>query len=202
MMPNSPSATTRAATLPLRNVAIEKSRGSRSVERPSRARRRDQATNAIRDAPLAAAERRIQERQRARQHHRSAHALHETGEDQQVAGRREGRRDRGPGEQDDADQQQSSSPDAVGERAEQQQQRREHERVGLLHPLHLRRGDLQVVDDRRDRHVHDRGVDDDQGDREADEDETEPAPARDIRNESLAYLAKSPYESPVRKSRP
>lgn len=47
MMPNSPSATTSAATLPLRNVAIENSRGSSRAGRPARPRWRDQSTNTI-----------------------------------------------------------------------------------------------------------------------------------------------------------
>jgi hypothetical protein len=49
MIPNSPSATTRAAMLPLRKVAMEKRRGSSRVGRPRCAWRRDHVTK-----PMAA----------------------------------------------------------------------------------------------------------------------------------------------------
>ena len=93
-------------------------------------------------------------------------------------------------EDHDADQQHPASAEPVGEAAEDQQQRGEDERVRLLHPLHLRRGDAEVVDDRRDRDIDDRGVDDDQRHRDADEDEADPAASMKIsRLISLAYLA-------------
>ena len=132
-----------------------------------------QTANAMR--ALAPAEGGVEERERRRQHQGAADALDEPGQDQQFAGARERRADGGEGEDDDAGEQHPSPSDPVGEAAEDQQERSEHEGVRLLHPLHLGGGDPEVVDDRGDRDVDDRRVDDDQRHGDADEDESCPA---------------------------
>jgi len=129
------------------------------------------------DAALAASERRIDDRQCRRQDHRPADSLRETREDQHPAVRCERREHRGRREDDDADEHHAPSSETIRQTAEHEEQGGEHQRVRLLHPLHLGRGDTQIVHDRRNRHIHDRRIDDDQRHGDADEDQAHPAQA-------------------------
>ena len=129
-------------------------------------------------AAFASTERRVDDRQCRGQDHRPADALDQPCQDQHPAVGSERRQHRGRGEQRDADEHHPPAPESIGQAPEHQQQGREDEGVRLLHPLHLGRGDPEIIDDRRDGDVDDRRVDDDQRDGDADEDQTDPAKTR------------------------
>jgi hypothetical protein len=111
---------------------------------------------------VLAAEGGVDDRECRRQHHGPADALDDARQDQGVAGRRDPRQDRREREHRDTDDEEPSTPDPIGHGAEQHEQRGEDERVRLLHPLHLRGGDLQFIDDGGDCDVDDRRIHDDQ----------------------------------------
>ena len=68
---------------------------------------------------------------------------------------------RGQAEQDQAGDEHPPPPEQVGQAAAQQQEAAEGEHVGVDHPRQVVLRKLQVRADRRQRHVHDRGVEDD-----------------------------------------
>ena len=80
-------------------------------------------------------------------------------EDQGRAVGRRGAEDRGEPERRDSDQEEPPGAEEVAERAADEQQRAEGEEVGVDHPLLERETAAEVVLDGRQRHVHDRGVD-------------------------------------------
>ena len=92
--------------------------------------------------------------------------------------------------------------DHVSDAPERDQQRREHQRVDRVRPLGGRRRGVQVADDRRDRDVDDRRVDDDHRHAERDERHRQPAAAVCPSGAALAYaftggmMACSRYLSP------
>jgi len=96
------------------------------------------AEDAERDAALGAVERLGDQRQRGREHHRAADALH--GPEQVELQRRAGEaaRSRGQREDDQADREDAPAAEQVGERAGCQQEGREAEGVGVDHPLEVR----------------------------------------------------------------
>ena len=65
-------------------------------------------------------------------------------EDQDLAVRREGRRERAAGEHDEADDEHAATAEAVAERGAGEQQDRERQRVGVDHPLELLERGAQV----------------------------------------------------------
>jgi hypothetical protein len=67
------------------------------------------------------------------------------------------------------------APDAVADRGGRQQQNREGERVGVDDPRQAVPGEAERVLDRRQRDVHDRGVEHDHELRRREHDEREPA---------------------------
>ena len=73
----------------------------------------------------------------------------------------------------------ASPADQVAEAAGQQQQAAERDQVGVHDPGQARLGEAEVVLDRRQRHVHDRPVEDDHQHPGAEHVEGEPAPFRD-----------------------
>ena len=133
-----------------------------------------------RSAPLTrVAEDVGQDRQRGRHDQRPADA-HErpAGHQLQGARRQRGRR-RADGEQDDADLQGALAAEPVAEAARRQQQSGEHERVGIDDPLDLAVRGVEIADQRRDRHVEDRVVHDDDQQGEAQHAERPPPPRVD-----------------------
>ncbi len=70
-------------------------------------------------------------------------------------------RDRSEPEDDHAELERAAAAEAVAERAGREQQAREHERVRVDDPLQLAVGRVEVADERRDRDIEDRVVDDD-----------------------------------------
>ena len=80
-------------------------------------------------------------------------------DDQRRPVRRGRAEDRGDAERDDADQEDPPLPEEVAERAADEDQRAEREQVGVDDPLLEREPAAEVVLDRGQRDVHDRGVD-------------------------------------------
>jgi hypothetical protein len=119
-----------------------------------------------------------EQRERRRHDQRRAGAHRGAGEDEpaDVAGvGRAGRRDREDGE---AAEQHPPAAEPVAERAGQQQQPREHERVRVDDPLQLADVRVQVERERRQRDVDDRVVDHDDEQAQAEHRERRPALAR------------------------
>ena len=81
------------------------------------------------------------------------------GEDQQLDRRRERAQQRGDAEPGDADREHAPLAVQVGERAGDEDQRREREQVGVRHPLLAGEPAAEVVGDGRQRDVDGRGVD-------------------------------------------
>ncbi len=102
-----------------------------------------------------------QQRERRGHDERGARAHHRAGRDQPVDAARVGGRERGDAEHREPAQQRAAAPVAVPERAGQEQQPREHERVGVDHPLQLGHVRVEVTHERGERDVDDRVVDDD-----------------------------------------
>ena len=81
--------------------------------------------------------------------------------DQPDRGLREPAPERGEREEHEADHEHAPAPEPVGEPPAQQQEAAEGERVSVDDPREVRPREVQVGPDRRQRDVHDRGVDDD-----------------------------------------
>jgi hypothetical protein len=136
---------------------------------------RDRTPDAERLRALGAlGERRGDDRQRRRRDQRAAEALEAAGGDQHPGAGGEAVEQRGGREDEHAGDEQPAPADEVGGAAAEQQEPAEHQRVGVDHPLQVRRRELEVVLDRRQRDVHDRGVEDDHELREADQHQDEP----------------------------
>jgi hypothetical protein len=86
--------------------------------------------------------------------------LHHSGGDERPAIRRTAGQCRAHREDDQSSGEHSASPDPVGEPAEQQQQAAEDQGVRVEHPLRRPRGEPERAPDGRQRDAHDRGVDD------------------------------------------
>ena len=130
-----------------------------------------------RDRPLAAAEHAVDRRQRRGQDHRAADPLQEAAEDQRGRARRGGRHEARDDEPDRPEAEQPAATEHVPDPTERDQQRREDERVDRVDPLGIHRGRVEVPDDRRDRDVDDRRVDDDHRHPERDERHGDPPAA-------------------------
>ena len=129
-------------------------------ERPHRGRDAAQPRpGADRPSPVLRRERRLDHRQAARGQQRPADALQRPGGDQQRRGRGQPAQQRRGREPDHADHEHAAAAVAVAERAAEQDQRREGQRVGGDGPLQRGEVGLQVLADRRQRDVDDRGVD-------------------------------------------
>jgi hypothetical protein len=136
---------------------------------------RDRGPDAHRLVPLRALlERRRDDREGGRGDQRGAEALEPAAEDQHRRGVGEPvqqgreREDDEPGEED------ALAPEQVAGAAAEEQEAAERQRVGVDDPLQVALGHVQVGLDRRQRHVHDRRVEDDHELRQADEREDEP----------------------------
>ncbi len=135
----------------------------------------DGAPDADGERPLTAVgEDLAQDRQRGRHDHRAADAEQRPRHDQQVRVVREGRHGRGHAEQGVAEEEDASAPDAVAQRAEQDQQRGTDQRIGVDDPEQFDRTGLEVLGDGGDGHVQHGGVDGDQQQADAEDDEHHP----------------------------
>ncbi len=147
-------------------------------ERPQRGHAADhRAPDAERDAALAPAELRGDERERRRQDRGAADALQQPGDDQQSAGGGQAGEEGRAGEDDEPAQEDPAPTDQVAQPAERHQQRGEDQAVDGVDPLGGGEVDPQVLDDHGDRDVHDRDVDDDHRDAQAEHAQADPAVA-------------------------
>jgi len=92
---------------------------------------------------------------------RRAEALQRASGDELRLARRQPAEQRGQREQDEADHEQPAPSEQVGHPPAEQQKAAERQRVGVGNPREVLLGEPQVLSDRRDRHVDDRGVEDD-----------------------------------------
>ena len=125
---------------------------------------------------LADRERRRDDREGRRHHQCRAHPLNRACRDQLGAGRGEPAEERRGGEDDQADHEDQPAAEQVAELAAREQQRREGQRIGRNRPLELRTADAELPLDRRQRHVHDRVVEHDHEEREAQRAQRPPLP--------------------------
>jgi hypothetical protein len=120
------------------------------------------APDAERDPSVSASEVRIEQRQRRRQHHRPSDTLYRSGQDQQAAAGGERCEHACDAKDHGAQCEHLAPPVLVGEPPADQQQGAEDQRVDFLNPLRLSRGDAKISNDRRNGHIDDRRIDDDQ----------------------------------------
>ena len=90
--------------------------------------------------------------------HRAAHSLQRPAADQHGLARRERREQRRQREEDDADDERAAEADAVADRAADEVEGRERERVGEVDPLLAAEAEPEVLLHLRQRHDHDRRV--------------------------------------------
>ena len=114
-----------------------------------------------------------------REDQRRADAHGRPGGDQLLRGLGQAGEDREHGEGDHAQLQGTLAAEAVAQAARCEQQAGEHERVGVDHPLELAGAGAQLAADRRQRHVDDGVVDDDDEQAQAQHAEDRPAAALD-----------------------
>ena len=107
----------------------------------------DPAPRAEREGPSLRGNRGRQDRQAERRDDRATDALDGPGEDQDLAVRGEGGRERSGGEHDEADDEHPATAEAVTERGAGEQQHRERQRVGVDHPLELLERGAKVLAD-------------------------------------------------------
>ena len=104
-----------------------------------------------------------------------AEALRRAGRDQLPLGRGEAGGERGDGDQQQAGHEDAAAAEQVGGAAAEQQEAAEGEHVGVDDPGQVLLGEVEGRADRRQRDVDDRGVEDDDELRRAEEDQGEPA---------------------------
>jgi hypothetical protein len=112
---------------------------------------------------------------RRRRDRGAADALEHAGADERQPARGEAREDRSDREDDQAQEEEAPASGHVAEAPEADEQRGEDERVDRHDPLRGRAVELQVPDDARDRDVHDRRVDDDHREPQAQHQQAQPA---------------------------
>jgi DNA-binding MarR family transcriptional regulator len=120
---------------------------------------------------------RRQDRERGRREQRRSQALEGAEADQRAFRPGEPVEQRAHGEEREPRHEQAATAEQVGEPAAEEQDAAEEDRVGRDHPLQALLGEVQVGPDRRQRHVHDRHVQDDHELRRDDDREGDPAPA-------------------------
>ena len=135
----------------------------------------DRGPDAQRAGALAALGERVRhDRQRGGRHERGAEALQRASADEELGRRRETVEQRREGEERDARDEEVPAAEEVRGAPTEQQEPTEHQCVRVQHPLQRRRREPEVGLDRRQRHVHDRRVEDDHELAQADDEEDEP----------------------------
>ena len=99
-----------------------------------------------------------EQRQARRREHGAADSLQGTAADQHALARRERGEQRRQREEDDADDERATEADAVADRAADEVEGRERERVGQVDPLLTAEAEPEVLLHPRQRHDHDRRV--------------------------------------------
>ena len=120
-------------------------------------------------------ERDRQQGQRGRGGERGADALHAAAGDEHGRGGRQPAGERRRAEQRQAEREQAATAEQVARTARRHEQPAEGERVGADHPLQAGRGEAELASHRRQRHGHDRHVEDEQELGAAQERERRPA---------------------------
>ena len=152
-----------------------------------RAGRRDEAVDADRLRLLARLrEHRHDHAQDHGRRQRAADALREARADQQRLARGEAAQQRREREERKAAQEHAPATDQVAEPPGQQQQPAERDQVGVDDPRQRRLREAEIRLDRRQRDVHDRGVEDDHHEAGAEHDQRGPAPVLLLRGERRA----------------
>ena len=121
-------------------------------------------------------------------HHGSADALDRPGADEELLRPRDTAGEGCRGEQGDADEEQPAVAEQVTEPATEQQEASEREQVRVHHPGERSLGEAEVLPDRRQRHVHDRRVQDDHQIPEAQYEQGQP-PGSAVHGHELIPLA-------------
>ena len=106
---------------------------------------------------------------------RAAEALDRPRRDQEPLRRGQPAGDRGDGEERDPDEEHPAVAEQIAEPAAEEEKAAEGEEIGVHDPGQRGLGEAQIRPDRRQRHVHDRGVQDDHQIAEAENDQREPA---------------------------
>jgi hypothetical protein len=136
---------------------------------------RDRGPDAHRLRALRAlGEGRRDDRERGGCDERGAEPLKPAADDEDLRVGREAVQERRDREDHDADEEDLLPPDEVTGAAAEQEEAAEDQRVGVDDPLQVGIRHLEVVLYRRQRDVHDRGIEDDHELRHADEDQDEP----------------------------
>ena len=104
----------------------------------------------------ALVERRRQDRQRGRRHHRRADPLEQASGDEHPLAARQARRERARAEHDQAGEEDPPSPEQVGESAAEQQQPPVGQQIAARDPLQVLLREVKRALDRRERDVRDR----------------------------------------------
>ena len=134
------------------------------------------APDAERDVALAAlGEGRGQDREGGGGEEAAAEPLQGAEDDQRALGPGEAGEQRADGEEDEAGDEEAPAAEQVGHPPAEQEDAAEHDRVGGDHPLEALLAEVEVGLDRRQRHVHDRDVEDDHELRRDDDGECDPA---------------------------
>jgi len=115
------------------------------------------------------------------EHHRGAETHEAAGDDQLARGRGQSAGNAGDSEHAQPGQQKAFAAEAVAETAGGQQQRSEHEVVGIDDPLQLRVRRMQLANQRREGHVDDRDVEVDHKRCQQQRDENQRAASHDWR---------------------
>ena len=141
----------------------------------SRAADRDRGPDAHRFRALGAlGEGRRDDGERRGRDQRATEPLHAAEDDEELRARREPVEEGGDGEDHDADEEHALAAEEVARAASEQQEPAEDERVRVHDPLEVGVRHVEVGLDRRQRDVHDRGVEDHHELRHAHEREHEP----------------------------
>jgi hypothetical protein len=156
--------------LPRTSAKTSANRPAQNVTRPG-----GRAPDAQRRAALAPGERRGKQRQRRREHRRTADALQRAREVQRRRARRQAAQQRGDGEEAQAGDEHRPPAEAVGQRSGRQQECGERQRIGVDDPLQVLERRAEVLLDVGQRDVDDRHVEQQHERRDADGAERPPA---------------------------
>ena len=157
-------------------VVVEQDAADDGPERDAEARGR--GPDPDRHRPLAGVGEDADQQRQGRGHdERGAGAHDRAGGDERVDAARVGGARRGGPEHREPGEQRAAAAEAVAERPGEEQQSGEHERVRVDHPLELAHVRVEVAHQRGEGDVHDRVVDHDREQAQAQHDQREPAAA-------------------------
>ncbi len=153
----------------------------------------DGAVDAEGRAAVASGEGRRNERERGGEHDGAADALHGAGQVEHQGRGREPADQRGQREDDEADGEDLPPPVDVARHSGRQQEGGQRQRIGVHHPLQVREARVQRRLDVRERHVHDRDVEQEHEGRRADGDQGPPFAVESGHSRSVSTWCSRPY---------